>query len=280
MASVTTARPTGPPNQPKNWSEAISSKGSGKPSRTILHGIEGVGKTSFAANSTKPIFLMLETGLESLIDAGRLSDIPHFPEITSWTDLLSVIEHLTVSEHDHKTVVIDTLNGAERKCHEHVCHRDFNDDWGSRGFANYHNGFDVSVTEWLQLLAALDKLRDVKRMGVIALCHTDVKTYKNPLGPDYDRFRPALHDKTWNATNRWADHVLFANFHVEVATDNAKAKKGKGLGGNDRVMYTTRTAAWDAKNRAGLTDEIDMGSSGKEAWENFIQAVKNGRTQD
>src|SRR5262245_55584679 len=44
------------------------------PNRVILHGVEGWGKTSFAAQAPKPIFLMTrgEDGLETLIDSGQL----------------------------------------------------------------------------------------------------------------------------------------------------------------------------------------------------------------
>ncbi len=243
--------------------------------------MEGVGKTSFAANAPKPIFMMVkgETGLETLIDSGRLGDVPHFPELNSFPEIISAIDWLADNEHDHKTLVIDTLNGAERLCHEHVCRRDYAGDWGEKGFGKFQDGFKVAVADWELLQAAIDRLREKKRMGFIGLCHTDIKNFKNPLGTDYDRFRPSLNEKTWNVCSRWADHILFANFHVEVAVDGPKAKKGKGLGGDKRYMQVTRTAAWDAKNRCGLTDEIDMGDSGAEAWGNFIEAIKAGKEQ-
>lgn len=264
---------------PTDWKQSVKTKGSGLPSRVVLHGVEGIGKTSFAANAPKPFFLMAkgETGLETLIDSGRLGDIPHFPEINSFSDMLSAIEWLTTEEHDYKTAVIDTLNGTERLCHQHVCDRDYKGDWSGKGFASYMQGYDVSIGDWTLLLAALDKLRETRRMAIICLCHTDVKTFKNPTGADYDRYRPALHDKTWNVTHRWADHVLFANFYTEVVTEGMKATKGKAHGGNARVIYTTRTAAWDAKNRGGFPDEIEMGATGAEAFANFMQAVKDGR---
>lgn len=246
----------------------------------MLHGVEGIGKTSFAANAPKPIFLMAkgETGLETLIDSGRLSDVPHLPELMSFQELLSAIEWLTTSEHDYKTVVLDTANGGERLCHELVCQREYNGRWGKDGFGSYMQGFEVALSDWRELLSAFDRLREVKRMAVILLCHTKVTPFKNPEGLDYDRYQPAVHHKTWELTHRWADHVLFANFYVEVVQDGAKGR-GKGMGGQDRVMYTTRHAAYDAKNRAGLPEEIPMGATGAESWNNFMEAVRKGRQQ-
>ena len=55
--------------------------------------------------------------------------------------------------------------------------------------------------------------------------------------------------------------VLFCNYKtLSVAADD-KGKKFKGQGGK-RVMYTTHHPAWDAKNRFGLPDELDMNFSG------------------
>ncbi len=42
-------------------------------------------------------------------------------------------------------------------------------------------------------------------------------------------------------------------------------------------MYSQRHAAYDAKNRVGLTEEIEMGTSCREAFANFLQALKDGK---
>lgn len=279
--TVSTAQPARlPGQQPKrDFLASVTSKGSSLPSRVILHGVEGIGKTSFAANAPKPIFIMArgETGLETLIDCGALGDVPHFPEVHTWQDVLGAIEQLTEGEHDYKTLVIDTLNGLERLCHEFVCRRDYKGDWGKQGFTSYMQGFEVSLADWRELLNVLDRLREKKRMSIICLCHTQVRTFKNPEGMDYDRYTPAVHDKTWGLTHRWADFVLFANFYVEVTKDGAK---GKAQDAQARVLYTQRHAAYDAKRRANLPDDIDMGSTGQEAWNNFISAMKASKGGD
>lgn len=252
------------------------------PNRYILHAVEGWGKTSFGAQTPKPIFLQTkgETGLETLIDAGRLPEIPHFPECQGWDDLMGAIETLTVDEHDFKTLVVDTSNGAERLCHEFVCQRDYGGEWGKAGFTSYMQGFEVSLADWRQLLNALDRLRATRRMAILLLCHTKVKPFKNPEGADYDRYQPDMHEKTWSLSHKWADVVLFGNFDVTVqggSKSGDRPQKGKATGGQQRVLYTERHAAYDAKNRLGLQGEIDMGSNAAEAWINFTAAVKAGK---
>lgn len=267
-----------------DWSEQVKSSGNNLPSRLVAHGVEGVGKTEFAANAPGAITIMTrgETGLETLIDNGRVRDTPHFPETMEWDSLLSQIEWLTDAEHNYKTAVIDTLNGAERLCHEHVCKRDFRNNWGKDGFTSFQQGYDAALGDWRELLGALDRLRETRRMAIICLCHTRVATFKNPEGADYDRYVPDMHHKTWSLTHKWADHVLFANFYTSVVGGKAgdselSSGKGKGRGGQDRVMYTVRHAAYDAKNRAGLPEEISMGSSGEEAWNNFIAELQKAK---
>lgn len=257
------------------WKPEIRTKGSGLPSRLIVHAVEGFGKTSFAAQAPSPIVLMArgETGLETLIDSGQLGETPHFPELQTWHELMSAIEWLTTTDHEHKTVVLDTINGFERLCHESVCDRDFNGNWTDKGFMGYMRGYETSLADWRLFLNALDRLRMAKKMAIICLCHTKVNTFKNPEGPDYDRYQPDMHHKTWGLTHKWADHVLFGNFYTEVVEDK---NRGKGKDGQTRLLYTVRHAAYDAKNRASLPEEIDCGKSAAEAWANFRAALKGG----
>ena len=83
-----------------------------------------------------------------------------------------------------------------------------------------------------------------------------------------------MHHKTWGLTHKWADMVLFANFFVDTVKDGSRVK---GIGGQERYLYTERHAAYDAKNRHGLPSEISMGRSGKEAWTNFVGSLRNGK---
>jgi hypothetical protein len=172
-------------------------------------------------------------------------------------------------------VVVDTLNGLERLVHEHVCRRDYGGRWGRDGFTAYNSGYDVALADWRDVLDRLDRLRRDRRMGVLALCHSRVAAYKNPEGPDYDRFTPDLHPKTWGLTHKLSDYVLFLNFESHV--DAGRSPRPKGQGGTRRVLHTERTAAYDAKNRHGLPARIDGGESAAEAWANLAAAMRAAR---
>lgn len=261
-----------------NGKPLISKSGSGLPSRLLLHGTEGIGKSSFAAHAPKPVFAMTrgETGLLTLIDNGQIKETDHFPEVVSWNDLLQHILYLTMEDTGHRSFVLDTLNGAERLCFEHVAAMQYGGNMES--FLNFGRGPEVAQQEWVKFLSFLDRLREVRRMAIICLCHTKVKTFKNPEGDDYDRYTPDMHEKTWGLSAKWADVILFGNFQTFAKKDKG-ALKAKGLSSGKRFFYTRRTAAYDAKNRLGLPEEIPMGESSLEGWNNFIGAVKKAKAE-
>lgn len=221
----------------------------------------------------KPIFIQTrgETGLETLIANGRLPEVPHFPEVQTWNEMRSAITALIDTQHDYKTLVVDTSNGAERLCHEYVCLTQCKNDWNN--FLAYGRGYEAALPEWIMLLSTLDKLREQKKMCILLLCHTQIKRFKNPEGDDFNRYSPDMNDKTWGATHKWADVVLFGNFHTVVDD------KGKAAGGTQRVLCCTRTAAYDAKNRVGLPDVIDMGNSPQEGFRALAAALVAGKQQ-
>ncbi len=248
------------------------------PARIVIHGQGGIGKTSTAAHAPSPFFLLSpgETGLHTLIDAGVLPPIPNI-EVQCWEDVLSVVEDLTTKEHPYKTLVVDTLDGLEQVGNRHVCATDYGGDWSERGFMGYMRGYrSMAAGPWRALLAALDKMRELKHMRPILLAHTGVSTFKSPEG-DYDRWIPHMYKDTWELTFGWADIVLFGQREVYVTKERPKDRKGKAEGGEHRVFYTEWRASADAKNRHNLPAEIEMGSSGKEAWQNFTKAIMTSR---
>jgi hypothetical protein len=83
----------------------------------------------------------------------------------------------------------------------------------------------------------------------------------------------SLHAKSGGLIKQWADAVLFANFEQFAAKD-AKTKRTKGVSTGARLIYTTRTAAYDAKNRADLPESMPL------AWEDFAAALEAHKPAD
>src|SRR5690606_21614753 len=183
-----------------------------------------------------------ETGYLTLRQAGRVPEIDTLTDsdgapktVDTWQELLSALDMLM--DTDHETVGLDANGGFERLCHEMVCARDFKGEWGEKGFGGFQRGYDVSVTDWNVMLGKLEKLK-AKGKNILLLSHARSKPFRNAMGPDFDWYTADCHEKTWNSTARWADAVLFGTFVTIV--DGARKRKGKGIGGTDRVIYTER----------------------------------------
>jgi hypothetical protein len=244
--------------------------------RLILNAVEGWGKTTFGAFAPNPAILMAEgeTGYVTLRGANLVPDADCI-ELKTWNDVLHAVDGLT-EKCEYETLVFDAMGGFEKLCHKHVCARDFNNDWGDKGFLSFHKGYSIAVNDWLTLLARLDNLRAKNKTKVILLSHAAVKNFKNPAGPDFDRYIANVHETTWSATARWADAVLFGNFVTVVDQQTQiqrKAGKGKGIGGADRIVYTERRDAWDAKNRYGMPEEVDIPADPTQVWSTIWTAI-------
>lgn len=105
---------------------------------------------------------------------------------------------------------------------------------------------------------------------IIMLGHTQVKPYKNPMGEDFDRYVADVHHKTWGVTHKWADAVLFGTF---LTITEKKNNKVKGIGGTERVLYTERRDAYDAKNRYNMPEEIEIPDDSSKSWETIWKNI-------
>lgn len=261
----------GTATQKRNFLQEIRTEVKARPTAAVLYGVPGIGKTSMAANIPGVVFLTdpTEDGITTLKSFNRVpKSVAQLPPARSWEDALGMIDQLATGEHSYRALAIDAMGGFERLCHEHVCRRDYRGEWGDKGFGSYQKGFDNAVTDWKQFIIALDRLRDERGMSIIWLAHSRVKNFKNPEGPDFDRYKPDVHEKTWEVTHKWAEMILFLNYVTVVDKD------GKAQGGQERVMFTVHHPAYDAKNRHGLPDTIDMGSTGAEAWKSLADALR------
>jgi hypothetical protein len=220
------------------------------PDKVFLYGIEGVGKTTFAAGAPDPIFLAAEDGIRNL------DPVPEsFPTPATFQDVLDAVAELTSAEHSYKTLVIDTIDYVDGLIRDEVCRRN---GWSSEEFDAYGRGLKVTPDEHRRLIAAVDRLVATRGMNVIVLAHARTKNFKNPAGADYLRYEPNLAGESAPALWKyWAEAVLFGTHEsfVQVAkggTEDPALKRGKGVSTGRRVIYTEWNAAYDAKNRFGL----------------------------
>lgn len=213
--------------------------------KVLVYGPEGVGKSTFASKFPDPLFIDTEGSTRNL-------NVRRMPNPTSWLMLLDEVTTVA-QEKSCKTLIIDTLDWAERMCSWDLCQ---SKGWQGIEDAGYGKGYTYLAERFGQLF---NRLEDVIQVGinVVVTAHAKITKFEQPdeMGT-YDRWELKLEKKTAPMAKEWADMILFANYQTIVIKN--KDGKSKGQGGQKRVMYTTHTATWDAKNRDNLPDRLDF----------------------
>lgn len=126
--------------------------------RILVHGQEGVGKTSFAATFPSPVFLQTEDGCPAGLE------IDAFDLIENYSQMLEHLTTLGNEDHDYKTLVIDSLDPLECQIWKQAC---MDNRWSSIEQPGYGKGYIVVDVYWLELLAAIDYLRRERGMAAV-----------------------------------------------------------------------------------------------------------------
>ena len=220
-----------------------------RPLKVVIYGAEGIGKSTFASQFPEPLFLDTEGGTSSL-------NIRRVKCGSSWEYLLSCVNEVIKDPSICKTLVIDTADWAESLCTKYVCEKYRKSNIEEFGFGK---GYVYLQDEFSKLLTALDKLIE---LGVNAVVTAHGKPRKFELPEEagqFDRWEMKLTKQVAPLLKEWCDMLLFCNYKTYVVTTENNTKKAQG---GKRVVYTSHHACWDAKNRYGLPDELDLDFKG------------------
>jgi hypothetical protein len=215
-----------------------------------IHGVHGVGKTTFAAGAPDPVFVLTEDGLGTL-------EVPHFPLARTFDEVMQALAALYTEQHGFKTLVVDSVDWLEPLIHAKVCK---DQGWSSIEDAGYGKGYVAAVDPWRQYLEGLNALRDDKGMAIVQLAHTDIKRFDSPESEPYDRYIIKLHSKASALLQEHSDIVLFANYRVSTIKSDVgfNKKVTRALGSGERLLHTAERPAFLAKNRNALPETLPM----------------------
>jgi hypothetical protein len=221
-----------------------------KPPRILIHGVQGVGKTTFAAGAPDPVFVLTEDGLGTL-------EVPHFPLARTLDEVMQALAALYTEQHAFKTLVVDSVDWLEPLVHARVCK---DQGWSSIEDAGYGKGYVHAVEYWRQYLEGVNALRDEKGMAIVQIAHTDIKRFDSPESEPYDRYVIKLHTKASALLQEHSDVVLFANYRISTVKSDVgfNKKVTRALGAGERLLHTAERPAFLAKNRYGLPDTLEM----------------------
>ena len=218
-----------------------------KPSatRAVFYGQEGVGKSTLAAKIPGALIIDTEDGTGQ-IDAARVV-------APDWRAIEHAVKELVADTQGFTAVIIDTADWMEKALIEHVLRQAGKksiEDFG------YGKGYTILQEHVVRFLGQVDQLI-AKNVHVVFVAHSKVTRVSPPDQTDgFDRYELKLTKQVAPLLKEWADLVLFAAFRVQVVEGSDGRLKAQG--GKERVLYATHSAAWDAKNRFGLPDELPM----------------------
>jgi len=233
-----------------------------QPRRTLIYGVQGIGKSLFCASAPDVIFISTEDGLGDI-------DCAQFPLAKSFADVKNAIRVLCKEDHKYKALAVDSMDWLERLIWDHVI-----DNYEGNGSPKYiedigyQGGYKTAVRYWQEFIKGLDWLRNHKGMQILLTAHSQVKTYDAPSGDSYDRYRPRLHKLAEAVLCEWVDEIFFANYKVHTKTvGEGLGERSVGIGSGERVILTTEKPSHIAKNRLRMPDEIPLEWS---AYEKFL----------
>ena len=216
-----------------------------RPQKVVIYGPEGIGKTTLASQTPDPLFIDTEGGSAHL-------DVRRIEGLKDWEELLSTVKEVAVTKDICKTLVLDTADWAEQLAIVHILDKYKQPSIEAFG---YGKGYTYIGEEFTRLLDALDMVI-AAGMNVVVTAHAKMRKFEQPdeMGA-YDRWEMKLTRQSAPLLKEWCDLLLFCNYETFVVSTENKTAKAQG---GKRVMYTSHHPCWDAKNRHGLPDKLDL----------------------
>lgn len=252
------------------------------PPRCLFYGPEGVGKTSITVDAGA-LMADIEGGSGEL-DAIRYPFNPGEADEfkpRDYNQVVAMAEDLIAHPgHGIKALAIDTADALEALIHQHLCvtHKVSSIEKVGGGFGK---GYRAAVEELRRFLSRLDLIR-AQGVAIIFVAHSVTSTFKNPEGPDYDRFQLKVTD-TKSASfagqlKEWCEIVGFIHFESGAKKLDDDDKRARGWATNRRIVQLAREAAWDAKWRLTVPMEMEFSLDPIHPWAPFADAIERART--
>lgn len=256
---------------------ALNDKPVSGPIKGFIHGVNGSGKTRIFSQMPAPCLADVDGNAERIPDKNIVPPGSIFDKhrITTFSEIISLVDDLTNDPHPFKSFGIDTLTTLNNLCLEQV-RENYKGD--KEKLSSYGTDYKLCAVEMMNLCKKLDDLRNKRRMNILILCQSRLITVQDPMVKIFTRWEPDVNEATSRIFLDWASFVFYARKPVEFK-DDEQAKKGTATkGSKTRVMpynagphylYTDGNAAYCAKNVYNLPSRIEMD------WHTVAEHIKN-----
>ncbi len=223
-----------------SYLDAVTRERVAVPRRTVIYGAHGVGKTTWASKWPNPLLIPTEDGFHDI-------DVPHGPQVKSLAGLKRAITDVAASDFD--TIILDSIDWAERFVIEELDASSFDQSWGKGAVEIGHRVFSI--------LSLLSECRDAGK-HVVVIGHQHVAKVIRTDGKEYGTHTLNLTKHASRLVCEWADEVLYAEADVLVKSSDSKFG-GIAVDKGSRSLYTSGSTLFDAKNRsAGMPSRFEL----------------------
>lgn len=250
------------------------------PPRVLVYGPEGVGKSSVAADANA-LFADIEGG------SGEL-DVARYPfnpgeldesKPRNYDQLVDMADDLIAHpDHGYTALALDTADALEALIHQYLCKKHKVDSIEKVG-GGFGKGYRAAVEELRRFLSKLDLIR-AQGIAIILIAHSVTSTFKNPEGPDFDRFQLKVYDGKQASfagqLKEWCEILAFVRFEGGAKKDEDE-KRARGWMSGRRMVQLAREAAWDAKWRLTVPMEMEFELDAVHPWAPFADAIVRAR---
>jgi hypothetical protein len=221
------------------------------PPRLLIHGQEGVGKTTLAAQFPSPVFLQTEDGCPGGIQ------IDTFGLLTAFPDVRAALMALASEPHEFGTVVVDALDALEGLIWRDLCAQQ---GWASIEAPGYGKGYVAADNWWRDVLSGLEYLRRERGMMIVLLAHSAIETINDPRTASYTSYQLRLHKRARGLVQDWVDAIGFLAPDLHVKEDDAGfgKRRARADGGSQRWLHWEGRPSFVAKNRYCLPAKMPV----------------------
>jgi hypothetical protein len=203
-------------------------------------------------------FIDLEDGLDD-IDVHSRCD----KRLRSTQEIVNELTWCINNPSEYDTLGVDTADWMESIICKEVANEAGKETIEELGWGK---GWQKVNDRWRFFFDGFNRVIELGK-HVVFTAHAKIAKFKNPAGDGYDYFSPAIHEEkeTGCLLVQWCTEVLYMTTKVYTVTKDKEGNRTIGVGGTERVIYTTETPSHVAKNRLGLPSEI--------SFDQFIESI-------